>query len=61
MDRKTPDPVPGTPNAVERQRRPDGPLAPGESPGKRTNETRNDPDVEPGAGEGQPRPHANHL
>lgn len=49
------------PNAAEQQRRPDGPLAPGESPGKRTNETRNDTDVEPGAGEGQPRHHANPL
>ena len=45
------------PNAVERQRRPDSPLTPGESPGKRTNEERNDPAVEPGAAEGQLRDH----
>lgn len=49
------------PNAVERQRRPDSPLtpgeSPGESPGKRTNEERNDPAVEPGAAEGQLRDH----
>lgn len=41
------------PNAVERQRRPDSPL----TPGKRTNEERNDPAVEPGAAEGQLRDH----
>lgn len=58
MDRKTG--TPGTapvPNAVEKRRRPDGAPIPGESHGKRTNEERNDPDVEPGAAEGQLRDH----
>jgi hypothetical protein len=57
MDRKTPDAAPAAPNAVEKQRRPDGPVTPGESPGKRTNEERNDPVAEPGAAEGQLRDH----
>lgn len=57
MDRKTPDATPVVPNVVERQRRPDGPMTRGESPGKRTNEERNDPAVEPGAAEGQLRDH----
>lgn len=45
------------PNAFEQQRRPDGPAVPGEDPGKRTNEERNDPEREPGAADGQPRDH----
>ncbi len=57
MDHKQPDVTPVVPNVVERQRRPDGPMAPGESPGKRTNEERNDPAAEPGATEGQLRDH----
>ena len=58
MDRKTgtSDTAP-VPNAVEKQRRPDGAVTPGESHGKRTNEERNDPDVQPGAAEGQLRDH----
>jgi len=56
MDRKTRDTPSLSPNPVERQRRPDGALAPGESTGKRTNEERNDPEAEPGAADGQPRP-----
>jgi hypothetical protein len=50
-------PAPNTPNALERDRRPAGPVKPGESPGKRTNEERNDPEREPGATDGQPRHH----
>jgi len=57
MDRKYQDATPVAPNTVEKQRRPDGAVTPGESPGKRTNEERNDPAYEPGAAEGQPRNH----
>jgi hypothetical protein len=60
MDRKTPsqdDTTTTSPNAVEKRRRPDGGVTPGESHGKRTNEERNDPEVEPGAAEGQLRDH----
>ena len=46
---------PVAPNAVEERRRPDGPAAPGESLGKRTNDERNDPEREPGAAQGQRR------
>lgn len=45
------------PNAFEKARRPDGPAVPGEDPGKRTNEERNDPEREPGTADGQPRDH----
>lgn len=57
MDRRTEHGTPAAPNSVERQRRPDGPVTPGESSGKRTNEERNDPAAEPGAAEGQLRHH----
>lgn len=57
MERESPAVAPVAPNAVERQRRPDGAMTRGESPGKRTNEERNDPAVEPGAVEGQVRDH----
>lgn len=49
--------APDAPNAFEKPRRPDGPAVPGESPGKRTNDERNDPEREPGAIDGQPRDH----
>jgi hypothetical protein len=49
--------VPDTPNALGRERRPTGPVKPGESPGKRFNEERNDPESEPGASDGQPQHH----
>lgn len=58
MDRKTRDATGVSPNPIEKERRPDGVVVPGESPGKRTNDERNDPDAEPGAREGQPRRHS---
>ncbi|SKC45860.1 hypothetical protein [Pseudoxanthomonas indica] len=57
MTQKDPStPVDG-PTDFEKHRRPDGPAAPGEQRGKRTTDEVNDPEVEPGAGEGQPRHH----
>jgi hypothetical protein len=51
------DATPAAPNPIERQRRPDGDVVPGESHGKRTEDARNDPETEPGAKDGQPRRH----
>lgn len=61
MDRKSQDATPVVPNRFEQQRRPDGAAVPGESPGKRTNDERNDPEREPGATDGQPRDHLPHI
>ncbi|UNK43547.1 hypothetical protein MNO14_05580 [Luteimonas sp. S4-F44] len=38
----------------ERERTPDGPRAPGESPAKRDQDDHNDPAVQPGAADGAP-------
>lgn len=43
------------PDPFARHRRPRGPATPGEDPGKRTSDEMNDPEVEPGAHQGQPR------
>ena len=61
MDRKTRDTTRVAPNPFEEQRRPDGATVPGESPGKRTNDERNDPETEPGATDGQPRRHSPQI
>lgn len=50
--------TPSVPTDFEKHRRPDGEAAPGEQRSKRTSEERNDPEVEPGATEGQPRHHS---
>lgn len=50
--------APTGPTDFENHRRPDGEAAPGEQRSKRTSEERNDPEVEPGAAEGQPRHHS---
>ena len=50
-------PAPDAPNAFDKSGRPDRPGVPGDAPGKRTNEERNDPEREPGATDGQPRNH----
>jgi hypothetical protein len=44
-------------NVIERERMPDG-QAPhrGEQPGKRTNDERIEPDMQPGSAEGMPHP-----
>lgn len=56
MSNKEPSP-PAGPTDFEKHRRPDGGAAPGEQRSKRTSDERNDPEVEPGAQEGQPRHH----
>lgn len=40
-------------NPLEKDRAPAAPAERGEQPGKRTNEERNDPEREPGAGQGR--------
>ena len=42
MDRTTREPDRAAPNPIEQQRRPDGARVPGESPGKRTNDERDE-------------------
>lgn len=53
MQRTPREVPPRAPTAVERQRRPAGPVVSGESTGKRTSDERNDPAVEPGAAQGR--------
>lgn len=52
MGKRTPATQPRGP--LERERAPEGPRAPGEYPGKRDQDERNDPAVQPGAVEGNP-------
>ncbi len=56
-DRKTEKPAADVPphNVIERERMPDGqkPMR-GEQPGKRTNDERNDPDMQPASRDGMP-------
>lgn len=59
MQCTSPQAARSAPDAVERRRRPEGRALRGESTGKRTNEERNDPAVEPDAAERQLRtPHS---
>ncbi|WP_024890452.1 hypothetical protein [Luteimonas huabeiensis] len=50
---KHPPPAPAR-GPLEKTRAPDVPRAPGEYPGKRDQDERNDPEAQPGAAEGNP-------